>query len=109
MSATRAWDRAGSLPVPVDGGLARPELVTLAEELPSVDELFTFMRDAELRFRTLRLRIEERASTTRGEERSVSDVMLQHPGKARVLTTKPSEGTRDNYEVWLTDGETVWT
>ena len=38
MSATRAWDRAGSLPVPVDGGLARPELVTLAEELPSVSQ-----------------------------------------------------------------------
>ena len=67
------------------------------------------MRDAELRFRTLRMRIEERASTTRGEELSVSDVMLQHPGKVRVLTTRPAEGTRDGYEVWLTDGETVWT
>ena len=30
MSATPAWDRAGSLPVPVDGSLARPELATLA-------------------------------------------------------------------------------
>ncbi len=109
MSATRAWDRAGSLPVPVDGALARPELAALAEELPSVEELFTFMRDAELRFRTLRFKIEERASNTRGEELAIADVMVQHPGKARVLTTRPAEGTRDNYEVWLTDGETVWT
>ena len=46
-----AWDRAGSpRPSRVDGRLARPELAALPEELPSVDELFTFMRDAELRF-----------------------------------------------------------
>ena len=109
MSATPAWDRAGLLPVPVDGGLARPELVALRDELPAVAELFTFMRDAELRFRTLRMRIEEHAATTRGEELSVLDLMLQHPGKARILTTRPAEGTRDSYEVWLTDGETVWT
>lgn len=109
MSATRAWDRAGSLPVPVEGGLARPEIAALGEELPSVAELFTFMRDAELRFRTLRLRVEERAWTTRGEDLSVSDVMLQHPGRARILTTRPAEETRDGYEVWVSDGETVWT
>ena len=109
MSATRAWDRAGSLPVPVDGKLARPEIAALAEELPAVPELFTFMRDAELRFRTLRMRIEERAWTTRGEDLAISDVTIQHPGHARVLTTRPAEGTKDNYEVWLSDGETVWT
>ena len=109
MSATRAWDRAGSLPVPVDGAPARPEVAALASELPSVDELFTFMRDAELRFRTLRLRIEEHAATARGEELTVSDVLLEHPGHARILTTRPSEQTKDNYEVWLSDGETVWT
>ena len=65
--STSAWDRAGSLPVPASG-IAAPEIVALRDELPSVEELFTFMRDAELRFRTLRMRIEEHAFTARGEE-----------------------------------------
>ena len=43
-------------------------------DLPTVAELFDFMRDAELRFGTLRLRIEERAQTARGEE-------LTHDGR----------------------------
>ncbi len=107
MSPTRAWDRAGLVPVPLDGRAAQPELVALGEELPGVAELFTFMRDAELRFTTLRMRIEEHAWTTRGEDIAVFDVMLRHPGDARVLTTRPGEGLKDRYEVWLSDGETV--
>jgi outer membrane lipoprotein-sorting protein len=107
MSATPAWDRAGSLPVPVAGS-TRPEVVALREELPGVAELFTFMRDAELRFGRLRMRIEERAWTARGEELGVIDVTLEHPGKARVLTAYPELGL-NNYEVWLTDGTTVRT
>ena len=59
------------------------------------------MRDAELRFPRLRMRIEERAWTARGEELAVVDLMLEHPGKVRVLTTRPAEGLRDGYEVWL--------
>ncbi|HEY4754323.1 MAG TPA: hypothetical protein VIH37_13630, partial [Candidatus Limnocylindrales bacterium] len=66
MSAS-AWDRAAALPVPV-GTSARPEVAALRDELPSVDALFTFMRDAELRFTTLRMRIEERTTTARGED-----------------------------------------
>jgi outer membrane lipoprotein-sorting protein len=107
MSPTPAWDRAGLVPVPVDGRAAQPELVALGEELPTVAQLFTFMRDAELRFTTLRMRIEEHAWTTRGEDVAVFDVMLRHPGNARVLTTRPGEGLKDRYEVWLSDGETV--
>jgi outer membrane lipoprotein-sorting protein len=106
MSATRAWDRAGLVPVPADGSRS-PEVAGLGEELPTVAELFTFMRDAELRFSTLRMRIEERTWTTRGEDLAVVDVMLRHPGNARVLTTRPGEGLKDRYEVWVTDGTTV--
>ena len=59
MTDTRLWDRAAALPARTDGRRL-PEIVALATELPTVAELFDFMRDAELRFATLRLRIEER-------------------------------------------------
>ncbi len=105
MPATRAWDRAGSLPVPVSGERA-VELARLRDELPAVAELFTFMRDAEHRFETLRMRIEERSQTARGEELNVVDVMLEHPGRAKVLTSWPDQGI-GSYEIWQTDGETI--
>lgn len=105
--STRAWDAAASLPVPV-GGTATPEIVALRDELPSVEELFTFMRDAELRFRTLRMRIEEHGFTTRGEDVITNEVTLEHPGKAKILS---SLGAGDvaavDYDVWISDGETV--
>ncbi|HYO43004.1 MAG TPA: hypothetical protein VES19_07355 [Candidatus Limnocylindrales bacterium] len=107
MSASRVWDRAGSLPVPAAGPV-RPEVSALRDELPSVANLFTFMRDAELRFGTLRMRIEERAWTTRGEELGVVEVALEHPGKVRVTTSFPERGI-GAYELWISDGTTVRT
>ncbi len=88
MPASRAWDRAGSLPVPASGRRP-PEVAALRDELPTVDDLFTFMRDAELRFETLRMRIDEHRWTTRGEEVITHDVTLRHPGEAKVLTSGP--------------------
>jgi outer membrane lipoprotein-sorting protein len=108
MSATPAWDRAGSLPVPASGR-ARPEIVALRSDLPSVGELFTFMRDAERRFETLRMRIEEHAWTARGEDVRLIEVALRHPGEVKVLTSMPAVGTAANYEVWVSDGTTVRT
>jgi len=109
MSVTRAWDRAGSLAVS-RGGNPAPELVALRDEVPTVDELFTFMRDAELRFRTLRMRIEEHSFTARGEDVVTSEVMLEHPGRAKVLS---SLGVADvaavDYDVWISDGTTIRT
>lgn len=105
MSASRVWDRAGSLPVPAAGPV-RPEVAALRDELPSVADLFTFMRDAEHRFETLRMRIEERAFTARGEVLGVVEVALEHPGKVRVTTSFPDQGV-GAYEVWLSDGKTV--
>jgi len=107
MSAT-AWDRAAALPVPT-GASARPEVTALRDELPSVEALFTFMRDAELRFSTLRMRIEARTTTARGDEVALSEVTLRHPGEARVLTSVPAMGTAGNYEVWISDGKIVRT
>src|SRR6187399_368812 len=88
MTASR-WDRAGSLPVPVRGR-PRPELASLPpDDLPTLAQLFTFMRDAELRFETLRMRIEEQTATTLGDQTFATDVWLRHPGWARMLTADP--------------------
>ena len=107
MSATRAWDRAGSLPVPVSG-TATPEIAALRDDLPQIEELFTFMRDAELRFRTLRMRIEEHAFTARGEDVITVEVTLEHPGKAKILSSLGAGSVAaTDYDVWVTDGETV--
>ncbi len=108
MSATRAWDRAGSLPVPATGPV-RPEVAALRAGLPSVGDLFTFMRDAELRFATLRMRIEERSWTSRGEEVGQVEVTLRHRGEARILTSYPALGITGSYDMWQTDGTTVQT
>lgn len=67
------------------------------------------MRDAELRFRTLRLRIEERTWTARGEQVEVTELALEHPGRVRVTTFEPDAGTAGNHELWLTDGARVRT
>ena len=108
MSATPAWDRAGSLPVPVSGRRL-PEIAAIREELPSVDELFTFMRDAELRFETLRMRIDETTFTARGEELVVHEISLRHPGEVKVLSSVPASGAAESYEAWVSDGSTIQT
>jgi len=108
MPATRPWDRAAALPVPA-GGRPLPELTALRGDAPSIEALFTFMRDAELRFETLRMRIEEHAWTSRGEEVTLFEVALRHPGEAKVLASVPAAGTAANYDVWLSDGATVQT
>jgi outer membrane lipoprotein-sorting protein len=108
MSASAAWDRASFLPAP-GTGRARPEIAALRADLPTVDELFTFMRDAELRFETLRMRIEEHAWNTRGEDVTLIEVLLRHPGEAKVLSSIPATGTAANYDAWVSDGRTVRT
>jgi hypothetical protein len=107
MTSTRLWDRAASLPLV--GERREPEIAALPVGLPSVEELFTFMRDAELRFETLRMGIEERAFTADGEHLTAVDVLLRHPGHARVTTAEPERGTTGNYELWISDGEIVRT
>jgi outer membrane lipoprotein-sorting protein len=108
MTSTRIWDRASRLPVPVDGR-RRAEIAVLEPGLPTVAQLFTFMRDAELRFHTLRIRIEETAVTTQGDHLTVIETLLGHPGEARVITSEPARGTAGNYELWISDGQTVRT
>jgi len=105
----RIWDRAGTLPVSA-GERARPELIALPPTgLPTPGLLFDFMRDAERRFETLRMRIEERTATAAGELLVEMEVYLRHPNEARVTTTEPVGGPTGNYEIWLSDGRTVRT
>jgi outer membrane lipoprotein-sorting protein len=108
MTSSRLWDRAASLPVETDGR-PRPQLAALQPGIPTVDELFTFMRDAELRFQTLRMRIEERTIGARGEQLMVMEIAVRHPGHARVTTSEPGRGTAGNYELWISNGEIVRT
>ena len=79
--ATERWDRAAL--VPVRRGERRAEMMALPPGLPTVEELFTFMRDAERRFETLLMRIEERTYGARGEQVVNLDVAIRHPGHAR--------------------------
>jgi hypothetical protein len=108
MVTTHAWDRAAALVVPVDGRRL-PEIVSLPAGLPTVGELFDFMRDAELRFATLRLRIEERAHTTGGEATTTMEVALRHPGHVKVTTTRAGRAGKADYEIWISDGDLVRT
>ena len=107
MTETSLWDRA-ALPAPTDGR-RRPEIAALRPGIPTVAELFDFMRDAELRFGTLRMRIEELTQTARGDHRVQIDVMLRHPGAARVTSGPADDPSGRAYEVWVGDGDIVRT
>ncbi len=72
-------------------------------------ELFEFMRDAELRFQTLRMRLEERTEGVRGSQVVAMDVCVQHPGHAKVITMEDGGGTAGNFDLWLGDGGTIVT
>ncbi len=108
MTETRLWDRAAAPPARTDGRRL-PEIVALPRILPTVTELFDFMRDAELRFATLRLRIEERSQTARGDDVVAMDAVLRHPGEAKVTTTRATGGPKAEYEIWISDGDLVKT
>ena len=108
MTDTRLWDRAAAVPAEIDGRRF-PAVAALPVGLPSLETLFDFMRDAESRFGTLRLRIVERSATARGDDATQMDVMVRHPGLARVTTSQPDAGVGGAYEVWVSDGELVRT
>jgi len=84
------------------------DLPTLPEEVPALDELFSFMAQAELRFESLRMRIVERQITSHGEEPVTHDIWLRHTGFAKVVSTRGASGDGD-YDIWVCDGQTVST
>jgi hypothetical protein len=109
MASTPArWDRASLTPVAPDGRRV-PEIVQLGPDTPDLATLFAFARDAELRFATLRLRLEERAWIAGGETLRVHEVLVRHPGAARVTVVRPDRPPTTNHDIWLSDGRTVRT
>ena len=87
-----------------------PNMVALPATAPSIDELFDFMRDAERRFRTLRMRVVDRANTAHGPIDTTIELWLAHPGRAKVIENHAARGTRPaSYSVWVSDGRRVRT
>ena len=80
------------------------ERATLGHDAPSLEELFLFAREAELRVQSLRMTIEDRLMTARGEEVVRYEILLRHPSQARVDTRRSEEPFSHDYDVWLSDG-----
>jgi hypothetical protein len=108
MTETAHWHRA-LVPSASADGRRSPGIPTLPANLPSVWELFEFMRDAELRFATLRMRIVETAHTTRGDDSTTIEVAISHPGHSKVTTTRTGQTAKAEYEIWISDGDLVRT
>ncbi len=81
--------------------------VAMADEAPTIEELFSFAREAELRVQTLRMSIEDRVVNAKGEQVSTVEVQLKHPGHARVTTRRSAEQLTRDYAIWLSDGATA--
>jgi hypothetical protein len=84
-----------------------PERVVLADAMPGIEELFRFAREAELRVSSLRMVVDERLITARGQELRRHELWLRHPGQARVTTRHSDESLSRDYEIWLLDGGIV--
>lgn len=84
-----------------------PHRIAMADDAPTIEELFSYAREAELRVQALRMTIDEQVVTARGAERIVHEVQLRHPGHARVTSRRSQEPLSRDYEIWLSDGVTV--
>lgn len=95
--------------IPTGQGSVAPAAtrVALAEDTPSIEQLFSYAREAELRVQTLRMTIEDRVINARGEEVTTYEIQLRHPGQARVTTRRSGEPLSRDYDIWLSDGETA--
>ena len=93
---------AGQVPVAPSA-----ERVALDDDTPDIEELFSFAREAELRVQSLRMTIEERVITAKGADSIAHEIQLRHPGLARITKKRSSEPLSRDYDIWLSDGETV--
>ena len=86
------------------------ERVTLPEAMPASRTSSASPARRSCACGSLRMVIEERLVTARGEEQRRHEVWLRHPGQARV-TTVPRRGSRRRAttSVWLLDGGVVTT
>jgi len=84
------------------------EMPTLPDRAPDFPTLYTFMREAELRFSSLRMRIADERTGAKGQETETTEIWLRHPGMAKVVQTR-GDGMDRDFDIWLSDGETVQT
>jgi hypothetical protein len=90
--------------------LPSPGMVALPATAPTIDQVFDFMRDAERRFRTLRMRIAEHSNTAYGPIDTTIELWLEHPGRAKVIENRPATAGRSaSYTLWVSDGRRVRT
>lgn len=86
-----------------------PVLVALDAEAPRLEDLFTFMVDAELRVQRLRMRMEDASGPPAAKELSTIELILAHPGRARITTRRSTDPLSRDYRVWASDGSIVTT
>lgn len=98
-----------TVPPPSAPARVTPAVAALDAEAPSLRDLFAFMADAELRVRTLRLRAVETIHNAAGADTSTIELILRHPGRARITTRKGDDPLSRDYRVWASDGEIVTT
>lgn len=89
--------------------VSTPVEATLPSGAPSLEQLLAFARDAERRFASLRMRIRETVYSARGEEGFRHEVLMRHPGWARVTRHRGDDPLSRDYVVWVSDGRTVQT
>ena len=84
-------------------------VVALAEDVPSIETLFLFAREAELRVSRLRVIIEERSMNARGVDLVRHEVLLRHPDQARVTSTRSDDPLSRDYDIWIGEGDQIRT
>ncbi len=97
------------VPVSTDQPLPTATAVALGAYAPSIEELFLFAREAELRVRSLRMSIIERSQNAKGEDVLRHDIAMRHPQQARVITRRTDDSLSSEYDVWIGDGDRVRT
>ena len=98
------------LPASAPAPVPAPSLVVApAPEAPTLGDLFAFMREAELRFQSLRLRLVDRVESAAGTSTTTYELWLRHPGMAKVVTRFDSAAPRGASRVWVSDGQEVRT
>jgi hypothetical protein len=97
------------VPVSSDQPLPAPAAVSLGADAPSIEELFLFAREAELRVRSLRMTILERTWNAKGEDVVRHDVQVRHAQQARITTYHNETPLSSDYDVWIGDGDRVRT
>ena len=78
-------------------------------DAPSLEELFLFAREAELRVRSLRMTIIERSMNAKGDDMVRHEVYVRHPGLARMTSSRSDEPLSNDYDIWIGDGDRIRT